>query len=370
MDIIIKDEWYNIPDSIIKKIGKNLHNKEMHPVNIIKNRIYYFFDSILKRNFSKFDSFEPFVSTENNFDLLLIPSSHPSRSKNDTFYMNKSTVLRTHTSAHQNNLLKKGETSFLVTGDVYRKDEINATHYPIFHQMEGLWIVNDGDDPIIELKLVLSKLVEFLFPGKEYRFNTDYFPFTEPSFETEVKFGDKWLEILGCGVTHAKILEYNSISKKAVAFGLGLERLCMIMFDIPDIRLLWTDDPKFLTQFTSIDSKFLPYSKLSPIKKDISFWIKNEDIDILVECDTEIYNWKYINNFFSVLREICGDNIENVDLYDKFKNIKTGKISHTFKLTFSPTANFDDSAEFNIICNNIMEELRNKINKVCNVELR
>lgn len=129
----------NIPASVERKRSAKLHLKEGSPIRLIKERIYRYF-----QGFKTFDELSEVVSVEDNFDLLLIPKDHPSRSRSDTYYLTPDTVLRTHTSAHQNELLARGETQFLVTGDVYRRDEIDRFHYPVFHQMEGVKLV-DGD---------------------------------------------------------------------------------------------------------------------------------------------------------------------------------------------------------------------------------
>lgn len=156
----------NINSAIWDKTFRKLHNKQNHPINIVKNHIYKFFDNT-GYDFSKFDNLDRVVSVYDNFDSLLIPHDHPARSKSDTYYLNSDKVLRTQTSAHQVQLLKKGETSFLVTGDVYRKDEIDKYHYPVFHQLEGVRLC---DNPEIESKKILSELIEYLFPNAEYRF--------------------------------------------------------------------------------------------------------------------------------------------------------------------------------------------------------
>lgn len=119
-----KNSFSNIPSSIENKLGKNLHLKSDHPLGILKNHIYNYF-----QDFETFDNLSPIVSIQDNFDLLRIPKDHPSRSKSDTYYVNENQVLRSHTSAHQNQLLKAGHSKFLVTGDVYRKDEIDRNHY-------------------------------------------------------------------------------------------------------------------------------------------------------------------------------------------------------------------------------------------------
>ena len=195
------------------------------------------------------------------------------------YYVNETTVLRSHTSAHQNQLLGAGHKMFLVSGDVYRKDEINSHHYNIFHQMEGVCLVDDGIDAMDTLKTTLEGLIKYLFPNCNYRFMADSFTFTDPSLQAEVEFNGKWLEILGGGKIHHEILKAHNIQKQGWAFGLGLERLAMVLFEIPDIRLLWSTDPKFTDQFKSQTiSTFKPFSKLNSITRDIAFWLNNTEI--------------------------------------------------------------------------------------------
>lgn len=132
----------NITHDIAQRVGKNLHLQPNHPINIIKERIESYWKSRI-RGIKMFDNLHPLVSTQSNFDSLLIDEDHVSRSRSDTYYYNHNTVLRTHTSAHQSELLSKGLTSFLVTGDVYRRDEIDSSHYPVFHQMEGVKLLTE-----------------------------------------------------------------------------------------------------------------------------------------------------------------------------------------------------------------------------------
>lgn len=345
----------NIPNNIKEKIGLHLHNKSGHPIKILKDHMYKYFDS-LEYKFDKFDEFEPFVSVENNFDLLRIPKEHPSRSIHDTYYVNDDTVLRTHTSAHQNELLGKGYSNFLVTGDVYRKDEIDSRHYNIFHQTEMVVLVPDDKNPEQELKKILHGFIKYLFPNNEYRFNTDYFPFTDPSFEVEVKFGDKWLEILGCGVIHREILDKLNIKQQGIAIGFGIERLAMILFDIPDIRYFWTNDPRFMNQFKHENIiKFIPYPKLNPITKDISFWIP----DLEVNNENENFNWKNINDFYEWIREVCDNNVADVCVLDKFYHSKKNKYSMTFRFTIESDLNETNPSKLETYANDVMIKMSN-----------
>jgi len=366
-----KTSFSNIPTFIEKKLDKKLHNLQSHPVQIIKEHIYKFFKSLPGYQFEFYDELSPIVSVSDNFDKLLIPPTHPARSKSDTYYVNETHVLRTHTSAHQNELLSKGVTSFIVTGDVYRKDEIDSRHYPVFHQMELLTLVPDSVDPVQELKSILSQLVEYLFPGNVYRFNPDYFPFTHPSFEVEVKFQDRWLEVFGCGVVQPAILEANGITgTQAIAFGLGLDRLVMIFTEIPDIRYIWSEHPRFLTQFSNGKlNKFVPYSELPTISKDVSFYVKTEHLE-LTESNGQT-KWQWENDFFEMVRNEVGDYIEQVSLIDAYYNKKQNKYARTYRLTYSPNdPELKNPAEFNDFFNEKQNNLVQILLANPNVESR
>jgi len=378
--MLSKTNYSNIPQSIGDKLSRKLHNQKNHPIEIIKNHIYGYFSNLTNYKFETFDDLNPFVSIKDNFDNLLIPIEHPARSKSDTYYLNENYVLRTHTSAHQNELLDKGLKSFLVTGDVYRKDEIDACHYPIFHQMEMLTLLQDNVNAEDELKSLLAGLVEYLFPHCEYRFNDDYFPFTNPSFEIEVKYNDKWMEILGCGVVQPKILENNGIfDQKAIACGFGLDRLVMIFCNIPDIRYLWSTHEKFLNQYA--DGKlniFQPYSILPSQTRDISFYVLNSNGD----------KWLDKNDFFEIVRDNTNDMmdkimliqsgisnksdiLEEVKLIDSFYNKKLDKYSRTYRLTYSSNdPDLKDGGEFFDMVNKIQNTLRDKLANSMKIELR
>ncbi|KAJ3681097.1 hypothetical protein LUZ60_015586 [Juncus effusus] len=259
---IAKDEsdpTNNVPDAIFAKLGMQLHRRDNHPLGILKKTIYDYFDTNFEGKFVKFDDLCPIVSTKQNFDDVLVPADHVSRSYNDTYYVDSQHVLRCHTSAHQAELLRNGHLRFLVTGDVYRRDSIDSTHYPVFHQMEGVRVFSpadwsgsgmDGTDfAAKDLKKALEGLATYLFGAVEMRWVDTYFPFTNPSFELEIYFQEKWMEVLGCEVMEQQILKANGNNDNvAWAFGLGLERLAMVLFDIPDIRLFWTSDKRLTSQ--------------------------------------------------------------------------------------------------------------------------
>ena len=338
----------NITKNIKEKIGKDLYKRKNHPIQIIKTKIFEYLTPYLK-----FEGFSPYVHVKDNFDILRVPKDHPSRGETDTYYKDESTVLRTHTTCHLAPLVRNGKRSFLVCGDVYRKDTIDATHFPVFHQIDGFSLVPKSKEPIDELKKVLSGLIEHLFPGKEYRFKEDSFPFTEPSIEAEVKFAGQWLEILGGGEVHREIMENLNISEhRAYAFGLGLERLAMILFNIPDIRLFWSDDERFLSQFEDGEiNEFVSYSKYPPIIRDISMWIPGGFHE---------------NNLMEIVRSETGELVESVEEIDKFTHPKTGRNSVAYKIIYRSNDKTMTDGEVNEVHGSV----ENKLESMLNVEIR
>ncbi|CAK8542680.1 unnamed protein product [Lathyrus sativus] len=360
-DVVRDDPTNNVPDNIFSKLGMQLHRRDQHPLGILKNAIYEYFDTNYSNKFNKFDNLCPIVSLKQNFDDVLVPEDHVSRSYNDTYYIDPQTVLRCHTSAHQAELLRDGYTHFLVTGDVYRRDSIDSTHYPVFHQMEGFrvfvpeeWEASGMDATSFsaaDLKKCLEGLARHLFGDVEMRWVDTYFPFTNPSFELEIYFKEKWLEVLGCGVTEQEILKRNGVSNNvAWAFGLGLERLAMVLFDIPDIRLFWSNDERFTSQFSKgqLGVKFKSFSKYPPCYKDISFWIN--------ESFTE-------NNLCEVVRGVAGDLAEEVQLIDNFTN-KKGMTSHCYRIAYRSMERSLTDDEINDLQWKVRELVQNKLEVV------
>ena len=198
----------------------------------------------------------PEIETEKyNFDLLNIKATHPARQMHDTFYVNnKTNVLRTHTSPVQIRAMlnSKPPLAFFSAGKVYRKDD-DSTHLPMFHQIEGLYV--DKDVSFTQLKDLIYTILHSLF-GKDVklRFRPSYFPFTEPSAEVDILFGDddKWLEVLGCGIVNPVVLSNCKINPEeysGLAFGLGIERIAMLKFGMRDIRDFYKSNIDFLGQF-------------------------------------------------------------------------------------------------------------------------
>lgn len=200
-----------------------------------------------------------------NFEKLNIPKNHPARDEQDTFYINESIVLRSQTSPVQVRAMEKGKLPIrmIAPGRVFRSDEVDATHSPSFHQVEGLVI--DKNITFADLKGTLAEYAKELF-GEEtkVKFRPHHFPFTEPSAEMDVtcfKCGGKgcrfckgsgWIEILGCGMVHPHVLTMCGIDPEeysGFAFGMGLERIALLKYEIDDMRLLYENDIRFLKQF-------------------------------------------------------------------------------------------------------------------------
>jgi phenylalanyl-tRNA synthetase alpha chain len=199
------------------------------------------------------------------FDALNTPPDHPARNEQDTFYLPDGRLLRTHTSTVQIRTMQAAPppVRVIAPGACYRRDEIDATHSAQFHQIEGLYV--DENVNVAELKGALEFFFHELFGADtSVRFRPHYFPFTEPSFEIDVKSkalrgGEQWIEVAGSGMVHPAVFEqvnkargddaYDPQKWTGYAFGLGMDRLAMILFDIPDIRLFTQNDLRFLKQF-------------------------------------------------------------------------------------------------------------------------
>ena len=187
-----------------------------------------------------------------NFEALNIPELHPARAMHDTFYIGADRLLRTHTSNVQIRYMEanKPPIAIIAPGRVFRRDS-DMTHTPMFHQVEGLLI--DEDVSFADLKGLLETFIQQFFnKDLHVRFRPSYFPFTEPSAEVDIMGSGGWLEILGCGMVHPNVLENVGIDSKhyrGFAFGMGVERLAMLKYDIDDIRLFFENDIRFLKQF-------------------------------------------------------------------------------------------------------------------------
>jgi len=340
----------------------DLSRKENSPLKFIVDKI------LALPEFKDFDVIDipEIVSVRNIFDLLNAPLDHPSRKETDTYYVNKDYVLRTQTTVMWpfylqrpeviKQLEEEGEIGLLSYGKVFRKDEIDRSHFPVFHQVDGLYLCRTKDKAIglKDLQNVLEKIAKSIYgESANYKFLEDTFPFTDPSAKIEIQRGNDWLEIVGAGVVHKKVLANLNIDPNIYngwAFGFGLERLAMIKNNIPDIRIFWSEDPRITKQFTSIDSQYKEVSKYPMTYRDISFIVPKETS---------------LNNYYEIVRD-CADNlVEEVKLSDKYENKEKfgeDKISYTFRIVYRSPERTLTSEEVNLIQEKIQEKTIKELN--------
>lgn len=277
------------------------------------------------------------VPVDITFDLFDFAPDHPARSKSDTYYVDETHILRTHTTImwyyylnepSVKERIAKGESvGSLSFGKVYRKDEIDRRHMNVFHQIDG-WFLTPKSEKVLgneDLQQVLANIAKAIFgPEVKYRFNPDQFPYTDPSLEMEIMLGDKWIEVLGSGVVRGSVLEklgVDSTKYNGWAFGFGLERLAILSMELPDIRLLWSADPR-VTRQLKLGQKFHEVSKYPAIIRDISFVVPKTFVP---------------NNYFDLIRDLGGEMVEEVTLLDKYENdAKFGaeKMSYTYRIVY------------------------------------
>ena len=248
---------YSLPADFLK-LGSR------HPISIVKNKIIDIFSKI------GFDISEgPEIEDDwHNFTALNLPEYHPARDMQDTFYVSKDPdyLLRTHTSSVQIRHMENNEPPIrtISPGRVYRNEDISARSHCFFHQIEGLYV--DENVSFVDLKQTLLHFTKELFGKSKIRLRPSYFPFTEPSAELDIYWGlnseadhritkgTGWLEILGCGMVDPNVLENCKIDPKkfsGYAFGMGIERITMLLYQIEDIRTFYENDVRFLQQFKS-----------------------------------------------------------------------------------------------------------------------
>lgn len=427
-------EYTNVSSTILNLCDRSLHLKPSHPVGILRQLIEDKLNST-DHAYTTYANFKPVVTVEENFDSLGFPEDHPGRSKSDTYYVNDKYLFRTHTSAHEMECFSniKGfpkyeqsknpteKPGFLISADVYRRDEIDRTHYPVFHQMEGarVWkrtkIANGEEEPqhIVSLREDLQKLKDQLAnekmqivveddtslegnPKQSYmtdlevelcsqhlkrsielvvaqvfnkrlesmgmesvsnlkvRWIKAYFPWTAPSWEIEVWWQNDWLELCGCGLVREEVFKnagYEPESAVGWAFGLGLDRIAMLLFEIPDIRLFWTLDERFHSQFKAGQiSSFKPYSKYPGTNRDVAFWLPEEK-----ECKPI-----HENDLMEIVRNRAGDLVESVKLIDSFVHPKTNRKSLCYRINYQSMDRNITNEEINDIQKHVREELVQK----------
>jgi phenylalanyl-tRNA synthetase alpha chain len=398
------DSWTNVNPHILSRIGQNLHRQKHHPIHHLVNRLRQFFYQYydagkLSPKFSIIDNLSPIVTTEQNFDSICTPIDHISRTKSMNYYINEKTLLRAHTSAHQVDLMRSGLNAFLCIGDVYRRDSIDPTHYPVFHQCEGVRLFNKEElfidnrnvkgekenlkifgsnehrdatkqeghtleaVKLVEasLKQTITNLFQILFSSTSTlnsRWIDATFPFTHPSWEYEIEINGKWYELLGCGIIDHRVLENSGLNKDYIgwAFGLGLERIAMIMYGIPDIRLFWSTDSGFLSQFAFDDSthtvQYKPISIYPQCINDLSMWMNKIIIDPM--------------DLYDLVRTIGGDLIEQVILIDEFYHQKKQRHSQTYRIIYRSMDRTLTKDEINLI----HKDIENHCRKQFGVEIR
>lgn len=311
----------------------DLSRKEAGPLRELINNITGL------QQFAGFDIIQipEIVPASASFDLFNFPKDHVARSKSDTYYVDDENILRTHTTVMwyyyfqqpevRTKIAENKPLGVLSYGKVYRKDEIDRNHMNIFHQMDGLYLHPTSDKTITQgdLKEVLVNVVKAAFgENVKYRFNNDNFPYTHSSLEMEIDKDGQWVEVLGAGLVNPEVLKRLDVDPEQYngwAFGFGLERLAIIGMELPDIRLLWSEDHRVVKQL-KLGQKFEAVSKFPPVIRDISFIVKNDFLP---------------NDYFDLIRDIGGDLVEEVQLLDKYENeTKFGKdkISYTYRIFY------------------------------------
>lgn len=297
--------------------------------------------------------------TDIHFDLFDFPKDHPARSKSDTYYVDDNHILRTHTTVMWYYYLQdpgvrermaRGESvGCFCFGKVYRKDEIDRSHMNVFHQID-MWYLTPKDKKVLgldDLREALLGFAQAVFGADvKYRFNEDTFPFTDPSLEMEIDKDGNWLEVIGSGIVKGSVLEklgVDSSKWNGWAFGPGIERFAMISMELPDIRLLWSNDERVKKQL-HLGQKFVAVSKYPPIVRDISFIVGTDFIP---------------NDYFDLIRDLGGDLVEEVQLLDKYENeAKFGKdrVSYTYRITYRSIERTLTSEEVDAIQKNVYDQ--------------
>lgn len=275
------------------------------------------------------------VPVDVSFDLFNFPPDHPARSSSDTYFADKNNILRTHDTVMwyyytqlpeiKERIARKEKFGVVCYGKVYRKDEIDRKHMNIFHQFGGWYLTPASTAPLTidDLKNALSDIVRGLFgEDAKFRFLDDDFPYTDPSLQVEVDVNGQWIEILGGGMTKQSVFEkFGVTGYNAWAFGFGLERLAIISMELPDIRLLWSNDPR-VTRQLKLGNKYKEVSKFPSVTRDISFVVPKGFEP---------------NNYFDLIRDVGGDLVEEVALLDKYENEEkfgAGKLSYAYRVIY------------------------------------
>lgn len=275
------------------------------------------------------------VPTRILFDLFNMPPGHPARSKSDTYYVDENHVLITHDTvmwhyyfeqeAVKEKMAKGEDLGVICYAKVYRKDEIDRHHMNVFHQFGGLYLTRDEKRKVAldDLKNVLGDVAKIIFGSEvEYNFTPEVFPYTDPSVEMNIKIKGEWVEMVGSGLPRKDVLKnFGVTGYNGWAFGFGLERLAMVSMNLPDIRLLWSDDPRVKRQL-KLGQKFKEVSKYPAVTRDISFVVGRDFVP---------------NDYFDLIRDLGGDLVEEVKLLDKYEDPEkfgADRVSYTYRTVY------------------------------------
>ncbi len=329
--------------------------------------VKFMVDAVLKLpRFQEFDVLEVprVVSAADNFDVLNTPSDHPSRRTTDTYYLDDHTVLRTHTTVMwgyhlrspgvRERLLGGQSIGALCYGSVYRKDEIDRTHYPAFHQIDGWYLRPRSQGPVVvdDLTDVLGDIVRALY-GSAVRWKTvpDSFPFTDPSLEVQVEMDGRTLEVLGSGLVHPQVLRNLGLDPATVsgwAFGFGVDRLAMLKMQIPDIRILWSQDSRIVSQFRDLSSVYREVSRYPSVVRDISFVMPKS---------------MSLNEYYEVVRDLGGNLVQEVRFLDRFESTEkfgADKVSYTFRIVYQSFERTLTNAEVDKVHHTLEEDTKKR----------
>ena len=343
----------------------DLTKKENSPVKIINDKIL---ELPIWADFDIVD-IPKIVTVQDDFDLLNTPKDHPSRRESDTYYLDKTHILRTQMTVMWpyyfrdkevlERLKKDGEVGSLSPGIVWRKDEIDRKHFPAFHQTDFLYVCRK-DKRIItlkELQDVQADAVRTIFGDIEFRFLVDTFPFTDPSTQVEINWGGNWIAITGAGLVHPNCLKNFGLDPEiynGYAGTFGLDRVAVVKMGISDIRIFWSVDQRITSQFKDINSKYKEVSKYPETSRDISFII-DKNINL--------------NNYYEIVRDFAENLIEEVKLVDSYEDdakFGNNKKSYTFRIIYRSPEKTLTNEEINVI----QEKIRIKTAQDLNAILR
>lgn len=380
------DSMTNITPVVLQQMEKKLHLAGNNPISIVKRKIYdYFQREYVSESgdplFTIFDDLSPVTTPVQNFDTLLIPKGHRARSELENYYLNENAMLRCHTTAHAPDLIEMGHRNFLLSGDVYRRDKYDSTHSPIFHQVEVQCLFTKEDlfgsdsskslfdantrastleteekqhvhstEAVQVMSLDLKSTVEgvvfdLLGHNVKYRWNPYYIQFGRPAYEMEILYEGNWLEILGASILKQEIVDRaGAMDKITWSCGFGIDRLAMVLYGIPDIRLLRNKNAKFSRQFASM--LFEPHCSSCPtFYREIAFQHPQNVDGTTLEYD-----------FYELVRIAAESVVQKAELVDKFSR------NQRYRIAYKSWDKVMDNEEVDIHHNALKELAESKLN--------